>query len=217
MKAEKFSFLFSKNKKFFEKFFQQKINLLHFNFILKGHHEGVAKLALNDYVAFDNAVQVAKDMVDTDETLLITTADHSHVFTLGGYSFRGQPLFDINKGHEGDPSLDKFNKTYTHLGYANGPGGLQSMRTKNLTDEQTSKSFFCFLCFWTRSQNEFLIGNVCCCEDKKSYTQEAAVYLPKETHGGEDVPIYASGPMAFLFDGTVEESFIAHVMAYSAW
>ena len=58
---------------------------------------------------------------------------------------------------------------------------------------------------------------MCCCEDKKSYTQEAAVYLPKETHGGEDVPIYASGPMAFLFDGTVEESFIAHVMAYSAW
>lgn len=32
-----------------------------------------------------------------------------------------------------------------------------------------------------------------------------------------DVPIYASGPMSYLFDGTVEESFIAHVMAYSAW
>lgn len=37
-----------------------------------------------------------------------------------------------------------------------------------------------------------------------------------ETHGGEDVTIYASGPMAHLFTGTHEQTFIAHGMAYAA-
>ncbi|CAF1033404.1 unnamed protein product, partial [Brachionus calyciflorus] len=34
--------------------------------------------------------------------------------------------------------------------------------------------------------------------------------------GGEDVSIYAKGPMSHLFEGTVEQSYIAHAMAYSA-
>ena len=51
---------------------------------------------------------------------------------------------------------------------------------------------------------------------KPLYRQDAAVVLKSETHGGEDVPIYASGPMSYLFTGTVEQSFIAHAMAYSA-
>ena len=46
--------------------------------------------------------------------------------------------------------------------------------------------------------------------------QESAVYLKSETHGGEDVAIFARGPMAHLFDGTVEQSYIPHAMAYSA-
>ena len=47
------------------------------------------------------------------------------------------------------------------------------------------------------------------------YVQESAVYLKDESHGGDDVPIYSSGPMSFLFDGTVEQSFVAHAIAYS--
>ena len=40
--------------------------------------------------------------------------------------------------------------------------------------------------------------------------------MKSETHGGEDVPIYADGPMSFLFSGTVEQSYIPHAMAYAA-
>ncbi|KAM3965008.1 LOW QUALITY PROTEIN: alkaline phosphatase [Aphomia sociella] len=37
------------------------------------------------------------------------------------------------------------------------------------------------------------------------------------THGGEDVPIYALGPMAtILFAGVVEQSYIPHAIAYAA-
>ncbi|GBP57167.1 Alkaline phosphatase, tissue-nonspecific isozyme [Eumeta japonica] len=37
------------------------------------------------------------------------------------------------------------------------------------------------------------------------------------THGGEDVPVYALGPMAtILFAGVVEQSYIPHAIAYAA-
>lgn len=37
-----------------------------------------------------------------------------------------------------------------------------------------------------------------------------------ETHGGDDVGIFARGPMAHLFTGVLEESEIAHVMAFAS-
>ena len=46
--------------------------------------------------------------------------------------------------------------------------------------------------------------------------QQAAVPLDSETHGGEDVAIYARGPMAHLFHGVKEQNYVAHVMAYAA-
>lgn len=46
--------------------------------------------------------------------------------------------------------------------------------------------------------------------------QQAAVPLDSETHGGEDVAIYAKGPMSHLFHGVKEQNYIAHVMAYAA-
>ena len=37
--------------------------------------------------------------------------------------------------------------------------------------------------------------------------------MGSETHGGEDVAIFARGPHAYLFQGTMEESSIYWVMA----
>jgi len=48
------------------------------------------------------------------------------------------------------------------------------------------------------------------------YKQEAAVPLTSETHGGEDVAILAKGPMAQLFHGVQEQTYVAHAMAYAA-
>lgn len=36
--------------------------------------------------------------------------------------------------------------------------------------------------------------------------------LGSESHGGDDVPIIASGPMAHLVNGVHEQNYIAHVM-----
>ena len=45
---------------------------------------------------------------------------------------------------------------------------------------------------------------------------QSAFPLESETHGGEDVQIFASGPMSHLFTGVHEQTFIAHGMGYAA-
>lgn len=50
----------------------------------------------------------------------------------------------------------------------------------------------------------------------KDYVQQSAVPLESETHGGEDVALFARGPMAHLFQGVYEQNYIAHAMAYAA-
>ena len=42
------------------------------------------------------------------------------------------------------------------------------------------------------------------------------VPLRYETHGGEDVAVYASGPMSHLFTGVNEQHYLAHAIAYAA-
>ena len=45
------------------------------------------------------------------------------------------------------------------------------------------------------------------------YLQEVIVPLKSETHGGEDVAIFANGVNAYLVRGSMEENWIFYVMA----
>uniref|UniRef100_K7F7R3 Alkaline phosphatase n=1 Tax=Pelodiscus sinensis TaxID=13735 RepID=K7F7R3_PELSI len=49
-----------------------------------------------------------------------------------------------------------------------------------------------------------------------NYQAQSAVPLRQETHGGEDVAIFAKGPMAHLLHGVREQNYIPHAMAYAA-
>jgi len=57
-----------------------------------GHHDGSAKYALEEVISFNEAVERAVSMTDDDDTLIVVTADHSHVMTMGGYPSRGNPI-----------------------------------------------------------------------------------------------------------------------------
>lgn len=58
-----------------------------------GHHDSIAKLALTEVVMFDRAIQRAAELTREADTLTVVTADHSHVFTFGGNTPRGNPIF----------------------------------------------------------------------------------------------------------------------------
>ena len=45
-----------------------------------------------------------------------------------------------------------------------------------------------------------------------SYLFECTIPMAYESHGGEDVPLYADGPHAYLFRGVMEQNVIFHVM-----
>lgn len=95
------------------------------------HHAGNAARALTDAIAASEAVQAAYDAVNPEETLILITADHSHVFTIGGYPTRNNPILGIaGEGDDGKP--------YTTLGYMNGPGATVDEPRANLTDVDTT-------------------------------------------------------------------------------
>lgn len=58
-----------------------------------GHHEGKAKQALYEAVEMDRAITRAGLLTSLYDTMTVVTADHSHVFSFGGYTQRGNSIF----------------------------------------------------------------------------------------------------------------------------
>lgn len=169
-----------------------------------GHHAGSAFNALTDTIEFSKAVQAAFDQTNPEDTLIIVTADHSHVFTIAGYPKRGNPILGkvVNVG-ETEPALASDNMPYTTLGYTNGRG------FKNLGNETNADAAY---------DEDIVSGRVDLTgidTTTPGFHQEALVPRSSETHAGEDVGIYASGPGAHLVVGTNEQSVIFHVMDYA--
>lgn len=51
-----------------------------------GHHEGMAKRALSETAEFESTIKYVRKHTNEEDTLIVVTADHSHVFTMGGYA-----------------------------------------------------------------------------------------------------------------------------------
>ncbi len=47
------------------------------------------------------------------------------------------------------------------------------------------------------------------------YQQDGPLPLLEETHAGDDVAVYARGPMSHLFSGLHEQNYITHAMLYA--
>ncbi len=65
-----------------------------------GHHSNRAVLALEEFIMLDNAVGKSLNLTSVADTMTIVTADHSHTFTIGGDSNRGNPILgNFNTEH----------------------------------------------------------------------------------------------------------------------
>lgn len=155
------------------------------------HHDGNAYRALKDTVALSDAVRKAVSKVNLDDTLIIVTADHSHTLVIQGYPGRGNNIVGLvreigNDGEmEADYKVDRNKKTYTTLSYANGTGAVSGERP-TLTEETVTNP---------------------------DYKQQALIPFSAETHGGEDVAIFAAGVNSHLIRGSMEQNWIFYVMA----
>lgn len=161
------------------------------------HHEGRPGWALLETQEFNRAVEVALEKVDLDNTLILVTADHSHVFTLGGYATRGNPIlgYVVKNDSSGEPrtgpDIAADGQPYTTLAYANGPGAVRYLpRPKPETG----------IDMVPQSLVPFAVRNI------------DGTVTNDETHGGEDVALYAIGPGADGVRGVIEQNRIFDIM-----
>lgn len=159
-------------------------------------HETTAKKALQDTVAFNDAIKMGIDEMkkidpELKNTIIVVTADHDHTLVLNGYAKRTGKTTSTNAGvlglvknyTDGNPSLDSDGMPYTIIGFGNGENRVNNARSAvaALTDDMTS-------------------GN--------TYHQEAAIRMPagSETHGGTDVFLGATGMGAEAFHGVMDNT-----------
>ena len=161
------------------------------------HHDNNAYRALTDGIAFASAVAVANEMTSEDDTLIVVTADHSHTFTIAGYPTRGNPILgkavynDSNGQPAGKPKLMGDQKPFTTLGYYTGPGAAWVGGPRpDLSETDTAGD--------------------------RDFTQQGAIPAEDDTHGGEDVPVYARGPGAENFHGVIEQNEVFRVIERAA-
>ena len=169
------------------------------------HHAGNAYNALNDAVELSEAVAKAAELSNSDDTLIIVTADHSHVFTIAGYPKRGNPILGKVVGiGSNSPSLAADGTPYTTLGYTNGLG-FRDLGNETDADEAYNQAI-------DAGRKDLAQIDT----QAPGFHQEALIPLGSETHAGEDVGVYASGPGAALVSGTNEQNMVFHVMNYAA-
>jgi alkaline phosphatase len=165
------------------------------------HHAGNAFNALNDTIEFANAVQAAVENTNPEETLILVTADHSHVFTIAGYPKRGNPILGkVVAVGETTPTLAADNMPYTTVGYANGLG------FRNLGDETDADASYSSAAVAGRVELQG-VDTV-----TPGFHQETTVPLASETHAGEDISLHASGPGAHLAQGVIEQNVVFHLI-----
>jgi alkaline phosphatase len=176
------------------------------------NHYGNAYRALDETVAMSDAVRAATEATSPDDTLIVVTADHSHTLNFVGYPVRGNPILGKVRGQggeddtPGDLARDQTGMTFTTLTYANGPGytgasNRQPAGPKHFLHAPSSVE---------PSEGRPDLSHVD--TEHPDYLQEALVPLKSESHGGEDVGIWATGPGSDAFRGTLEQNAIYHVI-----
>lgn len=153
-------------------------------------HSTNARRALQDTVAFDDAVQTAIDKLQVIDpglknTLIVVTADHDHTMVLNGYAKRTGPTTATSPGvlglvkniTTGANVTDTGSNPFTIIGFGNGES--RPATRSALTDAQ--------------------VADV-------NYHQEAVIPMTagNETHGGTDVFVGAIGLGSTGFTGIIE-------------
>jgi len=145
-------------------------------------HDTNAKRALEDTIAFDDAIKRALSLVDLSNTMIVVTADHDHTMTINGYSHRGNPILGTATDYKTKKTaLAQDGKPYTTLVFGNGGTMRNAVRDDPSLVDTTATN----------------------------YQQEVGVNLGSkgtETHGGGDVMLFSTGPGSAPLKGTLDNT-----------
>lgn len=168
------------------------------------NHAGNFARTAEDGKIWTEAVALADEMTNDEDTLIIVTADHEHAIAFNGYCGRGTPIHGLcykvsktGEKHSDELSLADDGKPYSVITYTNGSGTI-------LKKEEGQNDY-------TGSRPEVTQEEA----TDLDYLQQALIPMSSETHSGEDVAAYAKGPWAHLIDGTIEQNVIFHVMHHA--
>ena len=156
---------------------------------------------------------------------MLVTADHAHTMSIGGYTSRQSDIAGVVDDHNNDVSdsnIASDGKSFTILSYGNGPG-KKAPQSKVTNVNIIENSGFQQYTVADIQQNNGSYLDIdrhplmeSTPENPLDYKQQSAAPLSSETHGGDEVGLWAAGPMAHLVHGTHQQSYIAHLMSYSA-
>ncbi|XP_037951681.1 membrane-bound alkaline phosphatase-like [Teleopsis dalmanni] len=150
-----------------------------------GNHANMAGVSTDETLEFEKAIQLARDMTNPEDTLIVVTSDHAHPLSISGYPGRGNPILNLNVNDE-----DANGIPYATLNYAVG--------TNQYLDESGNRID--------------LTGKM----GGSDFVFPSYIKTDIGVHAGDDVGIFASGPYAHLFAGSLQQSTIPHLMAYAA-
>jgi alkaline phosphatase len=170
-------------------------------------HSSKARRALDETVAFDNALKSAIAQMQVldpglKNTLIVATADHDHTLQINGYAPRSgkttpaKPgVLGLTRRLDGSVRLDRDGAPYTILSFGTGEKRIAGSRSSvpPLTDAIVSAP---------------------------DYQQEATIRMPAddETHGGTDVFLGAIGNGAESFRGTIDNTRVfSLIKAAAGW
>ncbi|XP_022085217.1 alkaline phosphatase, tissue-nonspecific isozyme-like [Acanthaster planci] len=158
------------------------------------HHVNVAHLALTESLGMEKAVEKSLELTKGTDTLTVVTSDHSHTLTITGYPVRGNPILGYNQQKSDIIFSDGL--PYTTLNYGIGPGGFEVQKSFKENSHRPDPSK-------TDTQ-------------APHYMQSALIAAVPGAHAGDDVAIFAHGPMSHLFHSVHEQNYIMHAMQYAA-
>jgi alkaline phosphatase len=153
------------------------------------HHATNPYRALSESQQFAAAVAEVLKTVNINDTLVLVTADHSHTMTMAGYPVRGNNILGYIKPVFG--------------GEASGPQSPEGWSTDKTGRPMTTLTYASGPAPKPvpprPGDPDFL--------PDKTYDTES------ESHGGEDVALFAAGPRANLVGGVLEQNVVFHIMA----
>ena len=156
------------------------------------HHGSNPYRALTDAQQFSRAVAGVLKSVNLNDTLVLVTADHSHTLTIAGYPERGNDILGYIKNA------------------AAGEGGSRVSKEGWALDDRGQP-----MTTLTYANGPFIAPGLSRLlpPTDKNYLANKTYGSEAESHGGEDVALFADGPRANLVGGVLEQNVIFHIIA----